>query len=203
MKDHYGFVDMGPVGRDGEKIDIWVGPNLTDGSDIYIFDQHTNTGLFDEPKAIIGVANEEEALALYKRNNPEWVQSSRAPTRMTTTEFVAWLDHANLKIPANGQVPITKVQWRGNAKIRPDGFSDIEWNSDTVVQEIIDAEYNRYLWENNLPGGVEVKDHRPADIILYEEMVMDYLSRRPERGSIHKGEVIYVPYSKSISKICP
>lgn len=64
----YGFI-KGTEGGDGEDLDVFVGPD-SDAKSVYLVTQKRKDGSFDEYKAFIGFASEEEALEAYEDHIP-------------------------------------------------------------------------------------------------------------------------------------
>ena len=92
MTGHYGYV-LDTQGRDGDHVDVFVKPGTpADWSGpVYVVDQKdARTGRFDEHKAIIGVADADEARALYLSNySPGW-QGLGPVTAMPWEAFKRW-----------------------------------------------------------------------------------------------------------------
>lgn len=66
MNNHYGELD-GTIGYDGDAIDVFIGPNPKQGQ-IFVIDQLSNNGTFDESKVMLGFKSAEEAKAAYMSN---------------------------------------------------------------------------------------------------------------------------------------
>ena len=66
MNNHYGELD-GTTGYDGDAIDVFVGPNPKQGQ-IFVVDQVTPEGTFDESKVMLGFDSAEEARTAYMSN---------------------------------------------------------------------------------------------------------------------------------------
>lgn len=64
----YGFI-KGTEGGDDEDLDVFVGPD-DDAAEVFLVTQKTDDGEFDEYKAFIGFATEDEALAAYEAHIP-------------------------------------------------------------------------------------------------------------------------------------
>jgi hypothetical protein len=94
MPAHYGYV-KGTEGRDGDQVDVYLARGAHDPRrPVFVVDQVSlPSGRFDEHKAIIGAADEAEALRLYDRgfSDASGPRRRRGVTRMTLAEFRAWL----------------------------------------------------------------------------------------------------------------
>ena len=69
MNNHYGELD-GTIGYDGDPIDLFVGPNPKKGK-IFVVDQVSQDGSFDESKVMLGFDSSQEAQDAYMSNFEE------------------------------------------------------------------------------------------------------------------------------------
>jgi len=69
MQNHYGELD-GTIGYDNDPIDVFIGPNPKQGQ-IFVIDQISPDGSFDESKVMLGFDSAEEAKAAYMSNYSE------------------------------------------------------------------------------------------------------------------------------------
>ena len=92
MKNTYGYI-KGTTGVDGDKIDIFLSDNPTDG-DVYVVDQYNKDGSFDEHKVMYGFTSATEAEAAYLSNySADWAKGRKVVvTGVTREEFNKWLD---------------------------------------------------------------------------------------------------------------
>ena len=92
MKSHYGYI-RGTVGRDKDHIDVFVKPGTEalDGSaPVFVVNQTSPNGRFDEHKVMLGYASQEEAEAAYLENYTKgWKLGPVSPT--TIDGFKSWL----------------------------------------------------------------------------------------------------------------
>lgn len=96
---HYGYISR--IGnqstaeaRDGDKVDVFVGHNPS-SEIVFVIDQETLAGTFDEHKVIIATTNEGDARKLYLSNYPSGWRCGPI-TSMTIPQFKAWLDCGDL-----------------------------------------------------------------------------------------------------------
>lgn len=69
MKNHYGyFRGTDGEGKDGDAVDVFIGPNTQSSNTIYVVDQRNNKGEFDESKVMLGFSSEKEAKDAYLSN---------------------------------------------------------------------------------------------------------------------------------------
>ncbi len=93
MRSHYGYI-RGTVGRDKDHIDAFVRPgtpNLADGAPVFVVDQRSGNGRFDEHKVMIGFDSVEAARAAYLENYTAGWKGLGDITPATMGEFKAWL----------------------------------------------------------------------------------------------------------------
>ena len=97
MKNTYGYI-KGPEGVDGDKIDVFLSDNPTDG-DVYVVDQYNTDGTFDEHKVMYGFTSASEAEVAYLSNySADWAKGRKVVvTGVTRKEFKKWLDASDRK----------------------------------------------------------------------------------------------------------
>lgn len=103
LRSHYGYVKR-TEGADGDQVDVFVRPGTAEGYDgpVFVVDQKSASGRFDEHKAMIGWPDEASARAGYLENyTPGW-NGIRAVTRMSAPEFRSWLETGDTTRPAAG-----------------------------------------------------------------------------------------------------
>ena len=66
MKNHYGYFTR-TKGKDGDQVDVFVGPDTDNFTRVYVVDQKIN-GEFDESKVMLGFSSKKEAKAAYFAN---------------------------------------------------------------------------------------------------------------------------------------
>lgn len=90
MQNHYGYFKR-TQGKDGDQIDVFVGPNPESGK-VFVVDQvDPQTGVFDESKVMLGFDTVDEARAAYLSNYEEGWQGLGAITEVGVEDFKAWL----------------------------------------------------------------------------------------------------------------
>lgn len=104
MKHHYGYI-KGTKGADKDHVDVFIAPGAEAGGPVFVVNQNDPaTGKFDEHKAIIGAANEQEARAIYLANyEPGW-QGLGSIAQMSMDEFKTWAKSKKTAKPAVGEV---------------------------------------------------------------------------------------------------
>lgn len=108
LQHHYGYI-KGTVGNDKDHVDAFVKPGTAEDytGPVFVVDQvHPDTGKFDEHKALIGFATEDEARKAYAANYDKDWQGLKAITSMPFAEFKAWVkDGAKTKPVVSVETP--------------------------------------------------------------------------------------------------
>lgn len=102
---HYGYIvrhsDGGsvaaPDGKDGDKVDVYLGPDL-DSEIVYVIDQVTAGGRFDEHKCVLFCRNESQAKELYLANYPSSWHCGEIHA-LTWDQFRDWLENGDTTAP--------------------------------------------------------------------------------------------------------
>jgi hypothetical protein len=89
MNNHYGELD-GTTGYDGDPIDVFIGTNPKEG-EIFVIDQVSNDGSFDESKVMLGFDTPEQAKEAYMSNYQAGWQGFSNITPVTADQFKKWL----------------------------------------------------------------------------------------------------------------
>ena len=92
MKNHYGyFRNTSGNGKDGDAVDVFIGPDPENFETVYVVDQNTSEGEFDESKVMVGFHSEDEAKEAYLSNySPGW-KGFRCITGVPLRVFKKWL----------------------------------------------------------------------------------------------------------------
>lgn len=100
MPAHYGYV-LGTEGRDGDHVDVYLGPDH-DARTVFVVDQvDAKTGKFDEHKCLLSYPNKDAALADYEKAFSDGKAKDRigTVTEMTVPQFTAWVRDGDTKKP--------------------------------------------------------------------------------------------------------
>lgn len=95
LAHHYGYCariagDPAPEARDGDKVDIFIGPH-PESEVVFVVDQEHPSGRYDEPKVLLGFTNMKDARQGYLDNYPsDW--HCGPITALTIDQFRAWLE---------------------------------------------------------------------------------------------------------------
>lgn len=92
MKNHYGyFTNTTGNGKDGDAVDVFVGPSAEDCSYVYVVDQNNKEGDFDESKVMLGFNSTEHAKKSYMSNYCAGWTGFRNITKVPIDVFKKWL----------------------------------------------------------------------------------------------------------------
>ena len=92
MKYHYGyFTNTTGNGKDGDAVDVFIGPNIENCEYVYVVDQNNKQGDFDESKVMLGFNSTEHAKNSYMANySADWT-GFRTITKVPLNVFKKWL----------------------------------------------------------------------------------------------------------------
>lgn len=130
MKNHYGYFTKSK-GKDGDQVDVFIGPNVEDFDKVYVVDQKIN-GKFDESKVMFGFLTKKEAKAAYFSNFDKNWHGFMHITGVNLATFKKWLYRGRKqRQPFADYVEIQKKKLN-EAKIREmsdEGgeFDDLKW----------------------------------------------------------------------------
>ena len=175
MPCDYGYI-KGTKARDGDHVDVFLGP-YPESEVVYVIDQETQAGRFDEHKCMIGFRSERGAVSTYlKAYTSGW--SVGPVTTMTIGQFKCWLSAGDTKHRLAPQVSrYRKMEFwdriRYAAKHAPAGGVTIagkeyaggqfipneEWEkaSPKEKQAFHDSEAHEYRSLRDLPEGTEIR----------------------------------------------
>ena len=96
MKNHYGyFTNTTGNGKDGDAVDVFIGPHPDSFEIGSVIDQNNKDGEFDESKVMIGFKSKQGAKEAYLSNyNKNW-RGFRAITGVSLKLFKKWLYRGN------------------------------------------------------------------------------------------------------------
>ena len=111
----YGYF-RGTIGRDGDPIDVYLGPVIDEEFDIYIIDQiDPVTKAFDEHKVMFGFRNSNEAQKAYMRCYSKDWQGFGNITKMSIEKFRSWITNKEwIKNPAKRLNMSSKVDYQNS-----------------------------------------------------------------------------------------
>lgn len=98
MQNHYGYIRR-TLSKDGDAVDVFIG-DRPESTRAFVIDQiDPASGKFDEPKVILGAADEAAARRVYQANyEPGW-RGLGAITQMDMGAFKEWVKAGDMKKP--------------------------------------------------------------------------------------------------------
>lgn len=110
MNNHYGYFGT-TKGKDGDSVDVFIGPDIEDFERVYVVDQNKPDGTFDESKVMLGFSSKEEAKEAYLKNYSNDWNGFRAITSVSLPLFKKWLYRGRKqRQPFSDYVEIKKKQ---------------------------------------------------------------------------------------------
>ena len=92
MKNHYGyFKKTSGNGKDGDAVDVFIGPNPEEAVTVYVVDQINKSGEFDESKVMLGFKSITDAKEAYLSNYSKDWKGFRDITGVDILTFKRWL----------------------------------------------------------------------------------------------------------------
>lgn len=90
MHNHYGYFTR-TKGKDGDAVDVFLGPRLKGFSTVFVIDQNNGSREFDESKVMLGFDSEEKAKNAYLSNYKKGWNRIRKITGVPLDIFKEWL----------------------------------------------------------------------------------------------------------------
>src|SRR5512143_403258 len=107
ISDDYDYIKRAE-GKDGDQVDVFVGPNKKSNK-VFIIDQlHHHAEKFDEHKCLLGYNDRKQALTAYHKSSGRKYGSHHtvgAVTEMSIDAFKEWLKGGGGKKPVSPEVP--------------------------------------------------------------------------------------------------
>ena len=110
MKNHYGYFNLTDGdGKDGDAIDVFLGPDIDNFDNVYVVDQKNTKGEFDESKVMLGFTSKEQAKNAYMSNYSDDWKGFVAITGVSFKFFKKWLyDKQRQRKPFKDYVDVRK-----------------------------------------------------------------------------------------------
>ncbi len=94
----YGYI-KDATAKDGDKLDVFIGPDPM-GGQVFVIDQiDPDTGSYDEGKVMLGFSSEQEAIEAYQSNYSAGWKGAGAITGMDMPAFKAWIAKGDTRKP--------------------------------------------------------------------------------------------------------
>ena len=92
MKNHYGyFKNTSGNGKDGDAVDVFIGPDIENCDMVYVVDQNNKKNEFDESKVMLGFKSIKDAKKAYLSNYSKDWKGFRDITGVSLSIFKKWL----------------------------------------------------------------------------------------------------------------
>lgn len=116
LKDHYGYIRR-TEGADGEHIDAFIKPGTPENYDgpVFVVDQQTKEGRFDEHKVMLGWPDEAAARAGYESNYSKGWKSGPIREFESVGDFREWLKTEDTSKPAT-EIPLQGARAESGGK---------------------------------------------------------------------------------------
>lgn len=135
MRHDYGYI-KGTEGADGDHVDVFLGPHL-DSELVFVVDQVSASGRFDEHKVVLGAQSEDEARDVYSSNYPAGWRIGPIAT-LTVEQFKKWLadgDTTSRAVPQLRFMVLAKssgsIKGSGKNRLQMDSLGRPHWRRHT------------------------------------------------------------------------
>jgi hypothetical protein len=153
MRSHYGYIRR-TRGSDGDHVDVFVKPGtdtLEANSPVFIVDQESSDGEFDEHKVMLGFQTQDEAEKAYLANYTKgWELGPVTATRLDN--FKDWLNRGWTDEPASN--PFNDVFW-SPPPTEDEGWRPKDEYGDDYLTETKEQIYKDLLTRISVPKFVE------------------------------------------------
>ena len=176
LKNHYGyFTNTTGNGRDGDAVDVFIGPNADNFDYVYVVDQNNTDGEFDESKVMLGFNSLDHAKNAYLSNfDSEW-RGFRGITKVTLRTFKSWL-------------------YRGHKQVKP--FADYYRIQKTKLDESVAREEN--LTEYKVARFINETQAMEAVDLLNECGIVSYNKINEVFVTINENQIYKINECKNI-----
>lgn len=101
MPNHYGYIRQTTSEADGDHIDVFIGPDI-DSDLVFVIDQQTPDGEFDEHKVMVGWSDAGDAQQAYLDAYSSGWDGFAGIKPMSVAEFLDWISHGDTSVPMAG-----------------------------------------------------------------------------------------------------
>lgn len=165
MKNHYGyFTNTTGNGKDGDAVDVFIGPHPEDFDRVYVVDQRVD-GQFDESKVLIGFYSKQEAKEAYMSNySPDWKGFWKI-TGVSLKIFKRWLyrEHKQRK-PFFTYVSIKKHRIEESTLLNEEEYGEV-----VKIATLFDEKAAIELAEEFRAKGLDSYNHKNELYIVIEQ----------------------------------
>lgn len=176
MQNHYGyFRGTSGNGKDGDAVDVFIGPDVDDFEVIYVIDQYIK-GEFDESKVMVGFRSKEEAKVAYLKNYNKGWKGLGEITGVSVETFKKWLYRGNKqRKPFSDYVKIKRAKIEESI-LREESYNEViklckvrtPEDADKVADYLMQHKIDAYVEGNEVIITVE---RDPIDPSYVEETI--------------------------------
>lgn len=181
LAHHYGYI-LGTEGRDGDHLDCFIGPS-PNSELVFVIDQVTAGGKFDEHKIMMGFRTEADAIKGYLANYPPGWKLGNV-TAMTLPQFKAWIDSGDTSKPLQKQVSKYNRAISDEMVAKVLRYSAMQNNDKTIADKLpgglADDKTPGDFDPEKLAAGIEVEMEHTSDEDIAREIAMDHLTEDPD-----------------------
>jgi len=157
LKHHYGYIRR-TEDKDGDQVDVFVGPDM-ESENVYVINQiDPATGDFDEHKVMLGFPTEKQARVGYLANYERGWKGLGSIQAMTMDEFKTWLKEGDQTKEIAEEKPeefekkkilgeVEEEPWKTNTKLEPRTYQET-YPEKTVHEDWDKANSPRYILES-------------------------------------------------------
>lgn len=170
LKHDYGYIRR-TEGRDGDHVDVFVGPDADSGTVFVVNQVDPDTGKFNEHKCMLAFRDEAAAREGYLANYEAGWQGLGSVRSMTVEEFKEWLRDGDQQ----KQATLADV-WQDTLSI------DVNANSPPVWQKALQSQLTRPTWPadgsvlQGIAGNLQQAHQRGQEMVSEQDAVEDLKS---------------------------
>lgn len=98
LKNHYGYINGNNIGKDGDPIDVFIGPN-PNSDKVFIVNQKNKDGDFDEHKVLMGWDKFNDSVNGYLDNYEKGWDMIMSVHQVPIDKFKDWLKSGKIRTP--------------------------------------------------------------------------------------------------------
>ena len=197
MANHYGyFTNTSGNGKDGDAVDVFIGPNVDTCENVYVIDQNNVNGDFDESKVMLGFSSPDEAKKAYHDNFSKDWKGFKEITCVSLNVFKKWLYRKHKQ-----RKPFAEYVYIQRKKIHEGLLKEEEYNeihkivtmfdnkaAEEVVEEINAEGIDAYAIDNTVYISMEQDrddPHYVDDVVVHcKEIAYDYALTHHNREEV-------------------
>lgn len=132
LKNAYGYIKR-TLGRDGDHVDVFMGPKAEQPGNVYVIDQNHANGRFDEHKVMLGFDSLDAARRAYLSNYERGWDRIGKVTAMEWGEFKQWVRDGKLTTERTRVESSNALTFSERAALAGDTVADAAANISDVI----------------------------------------------------------------------